>query len=145
MPPPDGRGAMPGPAPSPHALRRNARPDWRKLPPGGRTGKTPAWPMSDEFPPLDIWAELWHTPQADAWEELGWTRVVARYACLLDEIEHPAPEKPTNAALLAEVRQLEDRLGLSPMAMRRLQWEIERAPRGAGEAGVTHLDDYRDL
>lgn len=32
------------------------------------------------------------------------------------------------ASLLAEARQLEDRFGLSPMARRRLQWQI------AGEA-----------
>lgn len=136
---------MPGPAPSPHALRRNARPDWRKLPASGRVGRSPAWPMAEDLEPPSIWAELWHTPQAVAWEEMGWTRVVARYACLLNEIEHPHPERPTNAALLAEVRQLEDRLGLSPMAMRRLQWEIELAPVGAGESGVTNLDDYRNL
>lgn len=144
MSPPDGRGAMPGPAPSPHALRRNARPDWRKLPAGGRTGRTPTWPLSEELLPPTLWAELWHTPQAVAWEELGWSRVVARYACLLDAVENPADGKP-NAALLAEVRQLEDRLGLSPMAMRRLQWEVEAAPKGAGAAGVTNLDDYRSL
>jgi hypothetical protein len=29
------------------------------------------------------------------------------------------------AALLAEARQMEDRLGLSPMAMLRLRWEIQ--------------------
>lgn len=101
--------------------------------------------MAEDLEPPSMWAELWHTPQAVAWEELGWTRVVARYACLLDEIEHPQPDRPTNAALLAEVRQLEDRLGLSPMAMRRLQWEIELVPVGAGESGVTNLDDYRNL
>jgi hypothetical protein len=30
-----------------------------------------------------------------------------------------------NGVLLSEIRQLEDRLGLSPMAMRRLQWDVE--------------------
>lgn len=135
---------MPGPAPSPHALRRNARPDWRKLPASGRVGMTPAWPMDDDLEPPVIWSELWHTPQAVAWDELGWTRVVARYACLLGTVEHPADGK-VNAALLAEVRQMEDRLGLSPMAMRRLQWEIEKAPKGAGESEVANLDDYRNL
>lgn len=137
---------MPGPAPSPHALRRNARPDWRKLPAGGRVGKVPVWPLSEESEPPSLWASLWHTPQAVAWEDMGWTRVVARYATLLDCIEHPAQDgKGPNAALLGEVRQMEDRLGLSPMAMRRLQWEIEKAPKGAGESEVVNLDDYRNL
>ncbi len=31
------------------------------------------------------------------------------------------------AMVLSEIRQLEDRFGLSPMARRRLQWEIELA------------------
>jgi hypothetical protein len=29
--------------------------------------------------------------------------------------------------VLAEIRQLEDRFGLSPLARRRLQWELEQA------------------
>lgn len=35
------------------------------------------------------------------------------------------------ASLLAEARQLEDRFGLSPMARRRLQWEVARGGDGA--------------
>jgi hypothetical protein len=40
--------------------------------------------------------------------------------------------------MLSEARQLEDRFGLSPMARRRLQWEVARAgaepeePEGQG-------------
>jgi hypothetical protein len=37
------------------------------------------------------------------------------------------------ASLLAEARQLEDRFGLSPMARRRLQWEVAQAGAGAPE------------
>jgi hypothetical protein len=69
----------------------------------------------------DVWSELWSTPQAVAWDELGWTRSVARYALLLAAVETPGCPPP----VMAEARQMEDRLGLSPMAMRRLQWEIE--------------------
>ena len=42
----------------------------------------------------------------------------------------------------AEIRQLEDRYGLSPIARRRLQWEIgqaEAVKRAAGPATVRHL------
>jgi hypothetical protein len=45
-------------------------------------------------------------------------RVVARYVVLLAEAEVGEPK------VAAEVRQIEDRLGLSPMAMLRLRWEI---------------------
>lgn len=65
---------------------------------------------------------LWATPQAAAWETLGWTRVVARYAVLIEAIESDEGVPP--AALLGEVRQIEDRLGLNPKAMRSLLWEV---------------------
>lgn len=108
---------MPGPAAKKNVRRRNARPDWRSLPPAGFAGSVPSWPFGDE---PGLWVELWRTPQAEAWSELGWTRVVARYVVLLMEQE----SGKANAALLAEIRQMEDRLGLSPMAMKRLQWEV---------------------
>jgi hypothetical protein len=42
------------------------------------------------------------------------------------------------AALLGEVRQLEDRLGLSPLAMLRLRWEIMPAePVNANHGSVS--------
>lgn len=113
------------------------------LPPEGREGDPPPWPLGRPTKTAAaLWAELWASPQAVAWHDLGWTRVVARYAKLLLAAERPkAP-----ASLLGEVRQLEDRLGLTPMAMRRLQWEVaERSAPAAGEGGeVVDLDGYRD-
>lgn len=112
---------MPGPAPKPDSQRvRRSAPlggSVTKLPAEGRQGDAPAWPFGDE--PPAVWSQLWATPQAAAWERLGWTRVVARYCRIL-----LAAEAEPTAAMLGEVRQLEDRLGLSPMAMLRLRWEI---------------------
>ena len=54
------------------------------------------------------------------WERLSYLRGVARYTRLLAVAE----SGDASAAILGEVRQLEDRLGLTPMAMRRLQWRI---------------------
>lgn len=112
---------MPGPAPKPASerRRRNASPGATRLPYEGRTGDPPPWPLPDEEPP--VWADLWRTPQAVAWESLGWTRAVARYAFVLGLCED---RDTLSAALLSEARQMEDRLGLSPMSMRRLQWEV---------------------
>jgi hypothetical protein len=45
--------------------------------------------------------------------------VVARYVRVLAE-----SESSLSVGLLGEVRQLEDRLGLTPMAMLRMRWEI---------------------
>ena len=113
---------MPGPAPkSPDATRRRNAPmaNTVKLPPEGRTGDVPEWPLTGDAP--STWDDLWRTPQAAAWERLGWTRVVARYVHILTLCEDPAS---MTATLLAEARQMEDRLGLTPMSMLRLRWEI---------------------
>lgn len=118
------------------------------LPSTGRAGDAPRWPLSGRAP--KVWGELWVLPQAVAWEQLHHERVVARYARALVRAEKP----DASAAVMSEVRQLEDRLGLSPMAMLRLGWEIAAVappaagvleePAGAG-AEVAQLDEYRDL
>ena len=108
---------MPGPAPKPDGQRRrrNATVAMTQLP-ARREGKPPAWPLAcDE---AVAWPELWSLPQAVAWERSRSERVVARYAMLLEKVEGG------NVMLAAEVRQLEDRLGLTPMAMLRLRWEV---------------------
>lgn len=89
-----------------------------KLPAEGRSGDAPLWPLGSDVP--DVWFELWATPQSAAWERLGWTRIVARYALLLPQSEVAG----CSAAILTATQQLEDRLGLSPMSMLRLRWEI---------------------
>lgn len=136
---------MPGPAPSPHARRRNARPDWRSLPASGFDGEIPEWPLVTRPVGVDeLWVELWRSPQAVVWAEGGaaHVRLVARYASVLLICEGPE----ATAALLSECRQLEDRLGLSPMAMKRLQWEIGEVPAAAvGQSGVPNVDEFADL
>lgn len=110
---------MPGPAAKPDAVRRNARVGTQKLPAEGRKGKPPAWPLGTPGQSeRKLWAELWATPQAVAWERLGWTRTVARYARVLLVAEN------LDKDALAEARQMEDRLGLTPKSMRMLLWEV---------------------
>jgi hypothetical protein len=102
--------------------RRNPRSGPMQLPAEGRQGETPPWPLPGRATKgeLAAWAELWATPQAVAWEKLGWTRTVARFCRLM-----VAGEKPSAPpALLAQVTALEDRLGLTPKAMRLMLWEI---------------------
>lgn len=124
---------MPGPPPKRNARRTNARPDWRTLPAGGFSGAVPGWPIGEPSVAESVlWLDLWRTPQAAAWADLGWTRVVARYAGLVIESE----SGKVSVSLLAEVRQMEDRLGLSPMSMKRLQWDI-----GAVEVEAAGADD----
>jgi hypothetical protein len=127
---------MPGPQPKSagQRRRRNTQQAARILPAAGRPGDPPRFPLhsaaSDDV--LALWRELWATPQAVAWDDLGWTRVVARYCRWVVAAESAHAEPPV--ALLAELRQLEDRLGLSPMAMARLRWTIEQTSDTSGSA-----------
>lgn len=139
---------MPGPAPKPASQRRrtNAAPGTVRLPAAGRSGPAPKWPLGRAGRAQKlVWDDLWALPQAVAWERLHLVRVVARYTVCLVEAERPG----ASAALLAEVRQIEDRLGLSAMSMLRLRWEItepdEAAPDGRDEATVTAIDEYRRM
>lgn len=124
-------GLASGPAPKPAAQRRrtNATPGTTYLPTEGRQGDAPEWPLASMTLAEEVaWRDLWATPQAVAWERLGigTVRVVARYTRLVCMAEGSAAGRMTVAAaeVVGEVRQLEDRLGLTPMAMLRLRWEI---------------------
>lgn len=124
---------MPGPPPKNPAdrRRRNASPDIIALPADGRPGDPPKWPLGT--PSADetaVWASVWSMPQAVEWERIGWMRAVARYVRMLVEAEQPGAP----ATLLAEVRQMEDRLGLTPMSMLRLRWAVTDEPSEPADA-----------
>lgn len=113
---------MPGPAPKENPVRRNSRVGPLLLPATGRAGETPPWPLSGRQTVSErtAWAELWSTPQAHAWETLGWNRTVGRYCRIMVAAE----QKGAPASLLAQAVALEDRLGLTPKSMRMLLWQI---------------------
>ncbi|MBA3488263.1 MAG: hypothetical protein H0T78_01750 [Longispora sp.] len=112
---------MPRP-PAWQPVRRGPRVGAVPLPAEGRKGDPPAWPLPGKASKAEVqaWAELWATPQAVAWETLGWTRTVARYCRVMVASEEPDAKAP----LLAACTVLEDRLGLTPKAMRLLLWHI---------------------
>lgn len=123
---------MPGPAPSTSPRRRNARPENTTLPASGYAGPVPEWPLAV---PMDIgeevaWQALWRTPQASAWVQLAIVRTVARYCRVLVASEEPGAK----ASYLTEVRQMEDRLGLTAMSMLRLRWVVSTDELGARKA-----------
>ena len=115
-----------GPTPKPpdQRRRRNATVPMVQLPAEGRQGKPPKWPLPAVSPKdlakleLEIWAELWATPQAAVWERLRWTRDIAQYARL------KAAGEMGSMKAVAEARQMGDRLGLNPQALLRVRWEI---------------------
>jgi hypothetical protein len=57
---------------------------------------------------------------APAWIEAD-TVAVERAIVLVDDLARG------DRSVAAELRQLEDRLGLTPLARRRLQWELDQA------------------
>ena len=150
-----------GPPPDPNALRRDRKQDkdgWTTLP--QRTvAEAPSWPLAtldlgaeDEQViaatergerELDLWRDLWTTPQATAWHRLGWTHEVAMYVRLLVGAERSGETKA-----LAEARMWSDRLGLNPAAMLRNRWRVaddevaaRREPRAAT---AKRADSMRD-
>lgn len=130
---------MPGPAPNPNARRRNARPDWVSLPAEGRSGKAPGWPLEGRAPAG--WVALWRLPQAVMWERDNAVVQVATYLLTRDAAHEALGRGEPNAALLSELRQIEDRLGLSPMALKRLQWEISETSVSRSEGRVINARD----
>jgi hypothetical protein len=66
----------------------------------------------------ELWAELWALPQAVAWERQRWVREVAQY------VRWKAKAEQGDLDAAKEARQLGDRLGLSPLALLRLRWEV---------------------
>lgn len=135
---------MPGPAPDRFSRKSlsGGNGSWETLPAAGYTGPLPKWPLHTDPSEreIDTWGDLWRTPQAAMWAGKGLERTVARYvmASALVEIE------PT-ASMMGELRQLEDRLGLSSMALKRLQWEVESIPQDKKLAEVTPIDRYANL
>ncbi len=127
-------GMGPTPKGSDQRRRRNAPlANTTVLPAEGRPGTAPDWPLDGPVP--SFWVKLWRRPQAVQWDRLGWVRPVARYARLTELTEVGRP----SALVLQEVRQLEDRLGLSPLAMLRFGGRLQslltfpkslRSPRG---------------
>ncbi|HEY5989789.1 MAG TPA: hypothetical protein VIV12_25910 [Streptosporangiaceae bacterium] len=113
------------------------------MPAEGRTGDTPVWPLPGRMSAAEreAWAQLWRTPQAVAWERLGWTRTVGRYCRVLIEAERRNAPPPVRA----EARQLEDKLGLTPKAMRLLLWEVvsDEVADKRDEAGSGTRDRFK--
>jgi len=110
------------------------------LPSEGYTGPIPVWPYEEQSAAeLRRWSWVWRTPAAAEFVRMNIEPVVARYVRLslaadlmISGSGGKASVAQTN--LVAEARQLEDKLGLNPSAMLRLNWEIAR----------DELADYRD-
>jgi hypothetical protein len=118
-------GMGPPPKPPGERRRRNATPTTTKLPAEGRQGPPPEWPLlvGERFAEfhdreLELWTQVWTTPQAVAWERLRWTHDVAMY------VRWSVLAEAGSLDAGKEARQVSDRLGLTPLALLRLRWEV---------------------
>jgi len=135
--------------PNPDGDRRNRAErqfDWTLLPAEGRAGPAPALPKWRPWTQatLDWWAELWATPQATQWDPTG--RSLHALALLHHELMLDAERELKDRrapSITAEMRQHEDRHGLSSKALLQLRWRVAAspAPAAAGQSGgkVIHL------
>jgi hypothetical protein len=94
--------------------------DWTELP-AKRKGRAPALPAWREWHPSTRawWRALWTRPQATQWEPSGASLHVL--AALMDDLVSGASDA---AKVSAEIRQHQDRHGLSPKAMLQLRWRV---------------------
>lgn len=161
---------MPGPLPQPTRRRRNAPTiPTTTLPATGRPGPAPRLPKSVELAAAGAawWRWAWRTPQAAAWST-GDLYAVARRAQLEDDLaalrdvegldwdelgqvidewqQFKAVARSLASlvggklAIIREVRELEDRLGLTPKAMAQLRWTI-KAETGVADKGSAGDDE----
>lgn len=78
----------------------------------------------------DIWAELWATPMAVAWERLRWVREVALY------VRFQALAELGDQKAAQEARLRAESLGLTPTSMQKLRWSVaDETPAGKAATG----------
>lgn len=170
---------MPGPLPDENRRRRNAPTiPVTKLPVGGRSTPAPRVPSFIRLGKSGRawWKWAWSTPQACAWAP-GHESMIGRRAALEDALAAISEVHSLDAldllgttdaaefrnlinqlaslatgrlAVYREMRELDDRLGLTPKGMAALRWTIVADPSAGGDApapgprsGVTDMSQAR--
>ena len=86
------------------------------------------------------WETVWASPMASQFLSCD-VPTLERLADLIDRTHRGE----SGSRLLAEIRALEDRFGLSPLARRRLQWEMPSAEAFGELTPPVDLDEERFL
>lgn len=137
-----------GPSADPNSGRSDRRGlNLMALPAEGRKGRAPKFPLPEmrryrweqedkrrfQVPDEDmtelyrerelaVWAEVWKTPQASAWDTQPWRwSVIAEY-CRLKAVVEQEPD--ANASLVAQLHRYRDQLGLTPAGLKENGWAI---------------------
>jgi hypothetical protein len=113
--------------------RRNASPATVEIPADARAVRVPALPGSKNYrPEVRRWYRTWsRSPQASLFTETDWQRLHMT-AQLVDEYY-----RRPSAALLAEIRANETKLGATPDDRQRLRWSIVDDEEAAPAETVT--------
>lgn len=111
----------------------------KALPASGRKGPPPPLPKGRNWLPATraAWREWWKSPQAVMWDQSG--KTLHRWVFLLDCLY--AGDDPVR--LSAEMRQHEDRHGMSPKALAQLAWFIVDDEQATPATSPTPLADRR--
>lgn len=115
------------PNPSSRRQAGNQAHTWTDLPAAGFAGEIPEFPLGSSLivetlavhdRELEVWADIWRTPQAEAWHRNGWVRDVALYVRFFTIGETGRLDEAK------EARMWSDRLGLNPAAMLKNRWRV---------------------
>jgi hypothetical protein len=129
-----GRGFLP----TGEAAHRGKTLPTTQLPITGRTAPPPECPYDLEPGGAKWWEWAWKTPQAAGWSD-GDAYFVARRA-RLEDTEQTQP-------VVREMREMDDRLGLTPKGLAALRWKIVEPDEGekagapaSGRKGLALVD-----
>lgn len=113
----------PQPKPPGQRRRRNvSQPQWKQLPADGRQDEAPPLPPAEWLDSTrEWWKSIWASPMATLWLDADVPALV-RLAQMIDQCNQGV----VSGEFLSEIRQLEDRFGLSPKARKGLFWEISQ-------------------
>ena len=75
----------------------------------------------------ELWARLWRSPQSTQWIEVH-LEILGRYLLLHERMWL---ESDVTGPMLTAIKAMETELGLTPRAMRNLNWFIGEAPEAA--------------
>lgn len=117
-----------GPRPDPNSLRSLKRGVLLVTLPEKYDGPVPDLPLTRRTRrELQLWAEAWTTPQANAWAREPWRwRTVAMWVRAVARSE----AADSSVSLIAASIRLADQIGLTPAGLRENGWAIARDELG---------------
>lgn len=112
-----------GPSADPRSARSDRRGvSFTALPAEGFAGDVPEYPVPGASArELDVWADLWSTPQAAAWSVQSW-----RWAHVADLVRMMVLSEDPKAqvGIWTHIRQARADLGLTPAGLKENGWAI---------------------